>query len=350
MRIVLLDEKRPEREVMMRTLAGAGYHPEGCSDEQAALAAISRESPQIVVFSAPAKGAADLVRRLKGADSSGQAYLLSLVESAPSASDLAHLIEAGANDFLRRPIVDVELLERLKAPARLVKWVKSLTTTSAFDLATRVDVAQLHAWQSLGDLAAADLSTMAGHPFRVSKAWPKRFTHHLRSAMIPMSLAGDELEARISVVVDAITLRWVKSALLGNANASADAVDDALRELANTAGGAVKRAALAENVVLTTGIPTSTDNASSHFEQHSCWTLAPEGSDCFVAVVGEIRQRANQRVAASQLTEGMVLAHDVRNESGILLVPAGSRLTSTSAIKLSALLGPRFFLEVAPTS
>jgi len=205
-------------------------------------------------------------------------------------------------------------------------------------------------WQSLGDLAAADLSTMAGHPFRVSKAWPKRFTHHLRSAMIPMSLAGDELEARISVVVDAITLRWVKSALLGNANASADAVDDALRELANTAGGAVKRAALAENVVLTTGIPTSTDNASSHFEQHSCWTLAPEGSDCFVAVVGEIRQRANQRVAASQLTEGMVLAHDVRNESGILLVPAGSRLTSTSAIKLSALLGPRFFLEVAPTS
>jgi hypothetical protein len=164
-----------------------------------------------------------------------------------------------------------------------------------------------------------------------------------------MSLAGDELEARVSVVVDAITIRWVKSALLGNPNASVDAVDDALRELANTAGGAVKRAALTENVVLTTGIP-STDKPGTNFEQHSCWTLAPEGSDCFVAVVGEIRQRANQRVAASQLTEGMVLAHDVRNESGILLVPAGARLTSTSAIKLSALLGPRFFLEVAPTA
>jgi len=349
MRIVLFNDKKAERDAMMRTFANAGYHAEGSGDEQAALAAISRESPQIIVFSAPSKGAADLVRRLKGADSSGQAYLLSLVESTPSASDLAHIIEAGANDFLRRPVVDVELLERLKAPARLVKWVKSLTTTSAFDLVTRIDVAELHAWRSLGDLVAVDLSAMAGHPFCVSKAWPKRFTHHVRSATIPMSLAGDELEARVSVVVDAITIRWVKSALLGNPNASVDAVDDALRELANTAGGAVKRAALTENVVLTTGIP-STDNASSHFEQHSCWTLAPEGSDCFVAVVGEIRQRANQRVAASQLTEGMVLAHDVRNESGILLVPAGSRLTSTSAIKLSALLGPRFFLEVAPTA
>jgi hypothetical protein len=46
----------------------------------------------------------------------------------------------------------------------------------------------------------------------------------------------------------------------------------------------------------------------------------------------------------------MVLVHDVRNEGGVLLVPAGSRLTSTSAAKLAQMLGPRFFLEVAPAA
>ena len=349
MRIVLLNDKKLERDALMRALAAAGHHAEGVGDEQAALAAIARESPQIVVFSAPSRGGADLVRRLKGVDASGQAYLLAVVDSAPSAKDLAHVVEAGANDFLRRPIVDVEFLERLKAPCRLVKWAKSLATPASFDLATPVDVGRLQAWSKLGALVAGDLSEMAGQRFAVTNAWPKRFAQQLRSATIPMSLAGDQLEVRVSIVVDAIALRWVKETLLGDVDASAAAADDALRELANTAGGALKRAALAENVALTTGIP-STDNSAPPFEQHSCWTLTLEGNDCCVAVVGEIRERANQRVAASQLAEGMILAHDVRNEGGILLVPAGSRLTNTSAVKLAKLLGPRFFLEVAPAA
>ena len=349
MRIVLLNDKKTERDAIMRALSSASYRAEGTADEQAALSAIAREAPKIVVFSVPSKGGADLVRRIKGADASGQAYLLALFDSAPSAKDLASVVEAGANDFLRRPVVDVEFLERLKAPCRVVNWVRSLATSATFDLATPVDVGGLQAWSSLGALVAGDLAEMAGQPFVVTKAWPKRFVHALRSATIPMSLAGDQLEVRISIVVDAVTLKWVKEALIGDPNASAEAADDALRELANTAGGALKRAALAENVALTTGIP-STDNSAPPFEQHSCWTLTLDGNDCCVAIIGEIRQRANQRVAASQLAEGMILAHDVRNEGGILLVPAGSRLTGTTAVKLAKLLGPRFFLEVAPAA
>jgi DNA-binding response OmpR family regulator len=347
MRIVVLNEKKPERDAMMRALTAAKYQAEGAGDEAAALTAIMREAPQIVVFSVPSKGGVDLVRRLKGTDASNQAYLLALFDAAPSERELTAVLDAGANDFLRRPVVDVELMQRLKAPARLMRWARSVAMPAAFDLSAPLQVSRLKAWSQLGQLMAADLSEMAGQPFSASNVWPKHFVHDLRGASIPMSLAGEQLELRVSIVADSVALHWLKATLLADPNATADAADDALRELANTAGGALKRAALAENVSLTTGIP-STDRVTPPSADHSCWTLSLDGEACCLAVIGEARQRVNERVSSSRLAEGMILAHDVRNEGGILLAPAGSRLTSTTASKLAKMLGPRFFIEVAP--
>lgn len=347
MRIVLLDDKKLERDAMMRAFATAKYNTEGVAEESAALAAITRDPPQVVVFSVPSKGGVDLVRRLKGADTSGQMYILALFDAAPTSRDLAAVLEAGAHDFVRRPLVDVELLERLKAPGRLVRWARSLARPAAFDLSAPLQVSRLKAWANLGELVSGDLSEMAGQAFSLNKAWPATFERDLRGATIQMSLAGEQLELRVSIVVNEAALSWMKSTLLGDANATSEAADDALRELANTAGGALKRAALAENVSLTTGIP-STERFTIPSGASLCWSLLSSTGECCLAVVGEARQRSNERVKASELSEGMVLAHDVRNEGGILLAPAGSRLTGTSAARLAKLLGARFFLEVAP--
>jgi len=273
---------------------------------------------------------------------------VALYDGTPAGREIAGVIDAGAHDFLRPPVLDAEFVERLKAPGRLIRWAHSLARPAVFDLSTPVDVTRLQAWKDLGALVAEDLSQIAGQRFAICRGWPTHFRHGLRSATIPMSLAGDQLEVRVSIVVDVSTLTWVRDALLGDANANDEATDDALRELANTAGGAVKRAALAENITLTTGLP-STD-PSPLISDHPCWTLTLSGGNASVVVVGEIRNRENQRVPASQLTEGMIIAHDVRNEGGILLVPAGSRLTDTTAAKLAKMLGPRFFLEVAPAA
>jgi DNA-binding response OmpR family regulator len=348
-RIVLLNDRKTEREAIMRALPPATYRAEAVSDEPSALAAITRDAPQIVVFSVPSKGGQDLARRLKAVDASGQAYLLALFESAPSCGEVASIIDAGVHDFLRRPVVEAELLARLQAPRRLMRWAQSVARPAVFDLSAQVDVGGMKAWKDLGALVAEDLSQVAGQPFQMTPGWPQHFTHELESATIRMSLAGDQLEVRVSIVVDSTTSKWLKEALLGDPNASTEATADVLREFANTAGGALKRAALSENVTLTTGIP-STDKSPGIPNKHPCWTLTLEGGAGCVAVVGEIRTRENQRVPASQLSEGMVLAHDVRNEGGILLVPAGSRLTGTSAAKLAQMLGPRFFLEVAPAA
>lgn len=348
MRVVVLADHKSERDALTRMLARTSYRTEVVGTEAAALATIMQESPHIVLFSMPNKGGADLVRRLLGADSSGQSYLLALCDTAPAPGELASVLEAGAQDFLRRPVVQAELLERLKAPRRLVRWAKSLTT-QAFDLSAPVDVAGLRAWNDLGTVVAADFSEIVGAPFEVRREWPRTFVGEWRAAMIPMSLAGDQLEVRIWIVADAVGLNWLKVALLGGTNATAEVADDALRELANTAGGALKRAALKENVSLTTGIPI-TETITAQGPSMTWWTLAPEGAKSCLALVGEIRELTNQRVAASDLSEGMIPAHDVRNDDGVLLVAAGTRLTATSAARLSKLLGRRFFLEVAPPS
>jgi CheY-like chemotaxis protein len=346
-RVILLNDRRAERDAMVRALPQDSYRVEAVGDETAALAAIAREAPQVVVFSVPSKGGQDLARRLRGGENAAEAYLLAVVEAAPATKEISNLITAGVHDFMRRPFGDVELLERVKAPERLLRWSRSVSKPCAFDFSAALDVASLRSWRNLGTLVAEDLCEMAGRPFAVVPGWPAHLTADAPSASIPMSLAGDQLELRLSIVADSQALAWIRETLLGDATANAEATRDALRELANTAGGALKRAALAESITLTTGLPAD-DSASRFPGKHLCFGLKLEGGEGCLAVVGEIRSRSNERISAAQLTEGMVLAHDIRNEGGVLLVPAGSRLTSTSATRLAAMLGPRYFLEVAP--
>jgi len=346
MRIVLLNERRGERDAMVRALPPGSFQVEAVADEQAAVAAIVREPPQVIIFSVPAKGGPDVARRLRAADSSGQAYVLAVCEGLPTSKELTALMAAGVHDFVRRPIVDVEFVERARAPGRLIRWAQSVVKPGVFDFSGTLDVSRLRAWQNLGPLVAEDLSRIAGRTFVASAGWPKRFANTVHSATIPMSLAGDGIEVRVSVAVDSLTLRWLRESVLGDAAANDEATDDALREFANTAGGAIKRAVLCENVTLTTGLPIN-DKSATFPGNHQCWTLSLDDEDVCIAVVGEIRSRENQRVPASKLCEGMVLVHDLRNEGGVLLVPAGSRLTSTTAAKLAQMLGPRTFIDVA---
>jgi CheY-like chemotaxis protein len=347
-RVLLFDDRRSERDALAKALPAACPELEVVGDEPSAITAIMRDPPQVVVFAAPARGAEETVRRLRSFDASGQAYIVAILEGALSHKELSNLIAAGVNDFIRRPVSEPELIERVKAPTRMLRWVRSVARPTAFDFAAPVDAARLQGWQNLGALVAEDVGQVVGASFSVSSGWPVKFANGIRGATIPMSLAEDQLELRVSIGVDAEAGKWLASTLLGDPEASDASLEDALRELANTAGGALKRTALCESVTLTTGIPINERLAND--AGRSCFTLLHEESGVCIAAVGEIRSKQNQRVAASNLSEGMIVVHDVRNEGGLLLVAAGSRLTSSSAARLSRALGSRCFLEVAPAA
>lgn len=346
MRVLLLNDKRPERESMVRALQQASCLVEPFGEVKGALAAITREPPQVIVFAMPASGGAELVRLLRGADGSGHAYLVAIVDATPAGREIPPVLAAGAHDFVRRPVIDTELVERVKAPTRLIKWAQSVSKASMFDFSSAIDLSRLRIWQDMGSIVAEDLAQMVG-PLEIAKGWPKRFGRGVRGATIPMSLASEQTEVRVSIVIDPPTVEWLGGALLGDANAGDAAIDDVLRELANTAGGAVKRAALPENVTLTTGMPVNDTAVRFQGESIQSFVATADGGKASIAIVGEIRRRENQRLPASKLREGMVLVHDLRSESGALLVTAGSRLTSTTATRLAQMLGERFLVEVA---
>ncbi len=348
MRVLLFDDRRSERDALAKALPEACRDIEVVGDEPSAISAITRDPPQVLVFAVPARGAEEAVRRLRSFDASGQAYILAIVDGTPSQKELSNLIAAGVNDFLRRPVSEAELIERVKAPTRLLRWVRSVAKPTAFDFSAPVDAGRLRGWQNLGAIVGEDVGQVVGTSFSVSSGWPAKFPNGIRGATIPMSLAEDQLELRVSIGVDADAAKWLASVVLGNPEASDASLEDALRELANTAGGALKRSALCESVTLTTGIPVNEELAND--AGRHCFTLFHEESGMCLAAVGEIRSKQNQRVAASKLSEGMVVVHDVRNEGGLLLVAAGSRLTSSSAARLSRVLGSRYFLEVAPAA
>jgi CheY-like chemotaxis protein len=347
MRVVLINDNRAERDSMVRVLERASFIVEPFGDSNGAVVAIGREAPQVVVLAMSGAGLPELIRLIRGADASGNAYILAILDGTPAGREIGPVLAAGAHDFIRRPVIDAELAARAKAPTRMIKWAQSVAKPKVFDFSMAIDIARLRMWQGMGSIVAEDFAQVVGQPLETAKGWPRRFGAGMRGATIAMSLPSEQTEVRVSIVIDPPTMAWVGAALLGDANAGEPAIDDVLRELANTAGGAVKRAALPESITLTTGIPTNDHAPRYHGEGVQCWTLTADGGKAAFAIVGEIRKRENQRVAASRLREGMVLVNDLRSESGALLVTAGSRLTSTTAMRLAQMLGERFFVEVA---
>ncbi len=346
MRVVVFGERGAEREAVSRALLRGGVHAEAIGDPKAAVQALGREPAQAVVVAWPGPEGCKLLQLLRGADASGLAYVIVVFDAQQPGRDVAAALAAGAHDFIRRPLVDEDLVARVRAPERLCKWSKARSKSDVVDWSSGVDLRALRTWRELGAIVVEDLAQIVGEPMDPVEGWPKRLDRCARAATIPMSLASERVELRVSIVADGATLQWLAGALLGDPKAPAAAQDDILRELANTAGGAVKRAALPENVTLTTGIPIN-EAAFKPPAEGRAWALSLQrGAGC-IAVVAEVRRRENLRIPADQLREGMVLVADLRNESGALLVSAGTRLTSTTAERVANVLGARFVVEVA---
>jgi CheY-like chemotaxis protein len=347
MNVLVLNDKKPERDTIVRVLQQASYTVEAFADVKGAMSSITRAPPQVLVMSWPNIGGPDLIRLLRGADASHQMYLVAVLDPTPGGRDIPQPLAAGAHDVLRRPLLEPELVARVQAPTRLLKWATGVSRPVAFDLSTSMDVTALAMWKTMGNVVSADLAQMVGDDGPIRSGWPKGFDCNLRGATIAMSLASDQVEVRVSIIGDRTALRWLAGTLLGDADADEAAVNDVLRELANTAGGAVKRAALPDGIALTTGIPINEPVVRLQGDRVQNWTMPLDTGKACLAIVGEVRSRENQRVAASDLKEGMVLVHDLRSESGTLLVKAGSRLTTTTATRVAQMLGPRFLVEVA---
>ena len=334
LRIVVVSDDR----VRQASLVAALSSDHCCAiaiDYDRALVEIKQQPPDVVLLDVASAGAIEHVRRLS-VSMPKSAYIVSVIAEPLPARTCVSAVAAGSHDVICEPYSSAELFARIEVHRRLRGWAAAnIVGAPTAAKAPGSEVTSLRAWDYLGDIIADDLEGMFGQPVEISERWIS-LAEQIQFATIAMTLPSAQTELCISIVANPACRSWLGLTLLGDPAAPDEAIDDVMREIANMAGGALKRAALTEGPVLSTGIPVDGRSLPRRGSGARCWTISVGGQQ--LGVIGEVRRRANRRIPARRLLEGMIVVGDVRNQAGVLLLSSGTRLTSTTAQRLSNML------------
>jgi two-component system response regulator MprA len=115
--ILVVDDDPPIVRMLARTLSAEGYSVETAADGGAALAAVERAVPDVVVLDVGMPGLDGLAvcRRLRRL---GLAVPVLLLTARDAVSDRVAGLDAGADDYLVKPFAPEELLARVRALLR----------------------------------------------------------------------------------------------------------------------------------------------------------------------------------------------------------------------------------------
>jgi two-component system response regulator MprA len=115
--VLVVDDDPPIRRMLARTFAAEGYRVEAAADGGAALAAVERSVPDLVVLDVAMPGLDGLAvcRRLRQAGLSLPVLLLTARDAVP---DRVAGLDAGADDYLVKPFASEELVARARALVR----------------------------------------------------------------------------------------------------------------------------------------------------------------------------------------------------------------------------------------
>jgi CheY-like chemotaxis protein len=341
MHTLIIEENKVLRESMATTLQKADHRVTLASGQAAVLAVLEREAPDAIVIGWNG-GAGDIIRRIRSQEVDAHAFVVALLDKHP-VTVIPSLFAAGADDFARAPLCREELLARLAAPERFRKWASIAAKLAAQELTGERDLLQLNVFTKMGEFVAADLVTLLG-PMDIAEGF--LVSGDLYGASIPMSIATERAEIRVSIVIEKRLVRTLAGILLCDEDAPEPAIKDMIREIANTAGGSVKRAGELDKLSITTGLPVDEPRGVTKSEMTRCWTVTIHGSEAQIGIVGEVNRRSNQRLPLTKVSEGMVIVNDIRTETGALIVPSGTRLSMATVTRLVGLLGQRFVVDV----
>lgn len=353
MKVLVVDGNSHDRDCAAKILQSAGHQVAVASDAKAGLLAIEREMPDILVLEAQLQGMTPVqfIQRVRAREQAGRSYIV-LVSAKPSVNELTSSIAAGADDYMRKPLQRDELIIRVGALDRIRSWALKVfqpESNGCIDLSEKTQLPRLQAWQSADRSIKRDISELVGQSM-VPLSSSDALAGCVLGAQMPLSLASEQTEVRLTVAVDALAIPRLAELCLGDAAAPEESVRDVLREFANTSGGAFVRAASQEGVILTHGLPADLKAAAFTLPRSGArqqFVLATRDGAIRVNFDLEILSKALRRVNVGQLTEGMVLARDLHTEAGAMLVPAGTRLTSTQIQKLGRVLSARVTFDVA---
>jgi sigma-B regulation protein RsbU (phosphoserine phosphatase) len=131
-RALLVVKDTKQRDLLQRALRQAGYVVDTATDGEEALGRITRATYQVLLADRDLSDmdAATLCRRVRESELLDYLYIL-LLAGDLSASEVAAELEAGADDYLRKPVDEAELGARLNSGQHIVRLEQSLREASA---------------------------------------------------------------------------------------------------------------------------------------------------------------------------------------------------------------------------
>lgn len=345
MRILLVSSQRLEREAQVKLLEARHHHVEQAHDYKTAMHHLENAFFEVLVLDYALLGSAafEILKRLRAMPELPMPYVVVASERNPG-PDFDKLYAEGMDDFLRKPCWHEELIARVEAPAR----GKRRHGTSPRDWTQRKNPLASVDWSQMAGVLGGELTELSGHPFDCAVG-PKHPPPLGMAARIALVAAASDTEIRVTIGADHGSLFKLAEIMLGATQTEQEMLEDLLREIANTTAGALKRVA-PQDEALTTGLPVTmamVDTLVSFDTAPQRFALRMKGQPIELSCAIESLCRGKHLVPASDLKEGMVLVRDLRNDSGLLLVPSGTRLTSSAAARVSRLLGNDHLVEIS---
>ncbi len=131
-RILVVDDHPSIAGLMSQLLTLRGYEVVTAADAEEAAAEVRRQAPDLILSDVkmPGKSGYELCRELKG-DPATRLIPFVLITGLTDSSDKLRGIEAGADDFLNKPVLAEELTARVKSLLRVKEFTDELETADS---------------------------------------------------------------------------------------------------------------------------------------------------------------------------------------------------------------------------
>ncbi len=150
-RVLVVDDDPPLRRMLERTLSAEGYEVSVAADGGAALVAVERSAPDVIVLDVrmPVLDGLAVCRRLRSKGLPTPILMLTARDAVP---DRVAGLEAGADDYLVKPFAVQELIARLHALVRRGSEAMPLLSYAdlTLDLRTRTVTRGAHSVELTG--------------------------------------------------------------------------------------------------------------------------------------------------------------------------------------------------------
>lgn len=122
LRVLVVDDAPLDRKIVTSYLAREGHRVELAENGKEGLAAALRWSPHIILsdWMMPEMDGLEMVRALRKSPEVGNVYVM-MMTSNDQAKDLVTALDAGADDYIPKPMNQAVLVARLRAAARVIR-------------------------------------------------------------------------------------------------------------------------------------------------------------------------------------------------------------------------------------